>query len=190
MWFRELLQSMGLEDDKINEAIAELDKEKSNLKTALEEERKKRKLTDEEAQELQRLKRLEDDSKEKEKIAKGEQKQIIDDLKTQLTEKETLLSELNVFKDKHLERLETERTSLLESIPEDKREFIQLAIDWKDHEVQVQLLGKFAEEYKTVTPQSDPSAPAWWTDPSDQSAYEQAKSKWDVKWMLENAPTI
>lgn len=190
MWIKELLKSLWLDDEKIEQAVSAIDEEKSNLKKALEDERSKRKLSDEEAKELERLKNLESDIKEKDKKAKWEQNEIIEELKSKVKTLEEEKESLVPYKTKYEEWLEAQRNALLESIPEAKREFVNTVLDGKDHDTQVKLLTQFAEDYKTPPAASDPTPPSWWADPKDTSAYEQAKAKWDTVGMLKNAPTI
>lgn len=166
--------------------------ENANKEKAFQEEREKRKQETKEKEAMQaQLTELQDfkkDLEEKEAKKKGKYEEIIAEKDAKIEE---LTKENTSTKEKawrYDEYLWKELSAKLEQIPEDKREFVGQAIDGKTHEEKLWLLDVFIKDYTSPDFKAKPKEE--WKDPKDTSKYEEAKKKWDVLWMIANAPEV
>jgi len=150
-----------------------------NKEKALQEERSKRKQLREEfdtfktsqTTDLEELKKFKTEIEEKklkdkwklDELLANKEKEI-ETYKAQLTEHTTKIQEYEGYKTKFETHLQSQLDSKLASIPDDKKEFVNKVIDWKDFESKVELLDWFAKEYEK--PWFSGWAPDWKKDVS------------------------
>lgn len=179
----------------IEELQADLDKattEKANLNKALSEERTRRKSAEAQvsSQETTSTEHITAVEKERDSLkAKvetltsqiGEKDSLLEESKTKATELESKATKFDEFVTKSLE-------DKLGKIPEDKKEFVQKALNGRTLDEQSELLDWFADQYKDFK-----SSPADWKggeSPADTSEYQKAKEEKNVMGMIKNAPSI
>lgn len=170
------------------EALGKANEEKANLNKALSEERTRRKSAEAKlsSQETTSAEHITAVEKERDTLKKqvetltnqiGEKDKLLDENKTKTKELETKATKFDEFVTKNLK-------DKLSKIPEEKKEFVQKALNGKSLDEQSELLDWFANEYKDF--KSSPSDQG--KSPNNTSEYEKAKEAWDLVGMAIYAP--
>jgi BMFP domain-containing protein YqiC len=166
--------------------VEKLKEVEANKTIALREEREKRKALESELEELRKFKT---DLDEKEKKKKWQYEEL-------LTEKDNLINSLSEKAkkfDDYLIKLQETKTKELEviskDIPDNLKEKYSKITDKLDLEDKIDfyknLITDIKKEDFSNTPKSE-----WIEQTKANWNYSQAKSKWDILWMLKNAKPI
>lgn len=153
----------------------------ANKTEALKQERERRKAIE---AELAEYKKKEAEAIEKEKLKKWKYEEVLKEKDEKLAELQTQITELSWYKEKLQTSMTNQIKELEKKIPEWKKEFVSKVIVWKSHDEQVEILSEFAKEF------SGSSSTSNWNHKADWWAFETAKQKWSILWMIASAPVI
>lgn len=175
------------------ENLDKLLSENENYKSALSEERSKRKTAEKKVLEVQW--EIEDFQKTKSDLEKknldskwtydsliAQKDKEIEEAKSKLDALEWKATKYDEFTTKTLEEK-------VGKIPEEKRDFVNKVLWDKTLEEKLELLDWFIEDYS----KKDFSNKPWgqWKDPSEaETKLDEAKKKWDIRWVIANAKVV
>ena len=91
---------------------------------------------------------------------------------------------------KYDEFLNKQLEDKLSKIPEDRLEFVNKVLDWKDHESKVELLDWFITDYTSDKWFNNKPAKEWGSVNKDTTDYQKAKEEWDISSLIANAKVV
>lgn len=140
-----------------------------------------------EKEELETYRKEKATREEKDKISKGKQNEVIEEYKKKLEELEWELPKYKSYYEKEVERKQAELDKQIETIPDDRKGFINKVLSKADSvDEKIELLGELTKQIPNERWKEPTQSTKWhWA----VSEYEVAKWKRDVFAMISNAPT-
>lgn len=184
--------------EKILSENKKLKEENANKEWAFQEERRKKKSYQKEFEqykldqneELETLRNEKKAREEKEAKKKWKYEELLEEKENKIKELTWLNESISVKATKYDELLNSQLELQLAKIPEDKQEFVNKVIDWKDYESKIELLNWFNKEYNPENKDfSNKVKGGEWVD-KDTTEFQKAKENWDVSWLIANAPVL